>query len=302
MALRIAPNSPDSSSGKGGRRAARDPATALDAKRSSHGPLGVAVSRRRRVARGALTALAPALAGACLLLVWQIGVQASGVSQFLVPGPDAVLQAFRAGLVDGILPRYAATTLTESLVGFLIGAAIALPAGYAIARSRALAATLEPYLAASQAVPAVALAPLLALWLGYGLLPIAALCALIAFFPAAVTTTLGFRTLPHDVLEAARLDGAGNWALLRSIEAPLAAPSVLAGLRASLTLSVTGAVVGEFVLGDQGLGGLMIIARGNFDAPLVFATLLALALLASALYGLARLVERLLVSQDILEA
>ncbi|HEU0027152.1 MAG TPA: ABC transporter permease [Ktedonobacterales bacterium] len=275
---------------------------ATDASRSPAGLLILRPLRRGGLLRIGLTALAPALAAAGALLAWQVGVQTSGVSEFLVPGPGAVLHAFRVGLEDGLLPRYAATTLLESLAGFVLGAAIALPTGYAIARSRALAATLEPYLAASQAVPAVALAPLLMLWLGYGLVPIAVLCALIVFFPAAVTTTLGFRTLPRDVLEAARLDGAGSWALLRAIEAPLAAPSVLAGLRASLTLSVTGAVVGEFVLGDQGLGGLMIIARGNLNAPLVFATLLALALLATTLYGLARLVERLLISQDVLEA
>ena len=161
---------------------------------------------------------------------------------------------------------------------------------------------LEPYLAASQAVPAVALAPLLVLLLGYGLLPVAALCALIVFFPAAVNTTLGFRTIDRDVLDAARIDGAGRWALLRHIETPLALPSILAGLRASLTLSVTGAVVGEFVLGDQGLGGLLTIARGNFDAPLVFATLIALALMATTLYGLARLIERLIISHESLEA
>ncbi len=161
---------------------------------------------------------------------------------------------------------------------------------------------LEPYLAASQAVPAVALAPLLVLLLGYGLLPVAALCALIVFFPAAVNTTLGFRTIDRDVLDAARIDGAGRWALLRHIEAPLAIPSILAGLRASLTLAVTGAVVGEFVLGDQGLGGLLTIARGNFDAPLVFATLIALALMAITLYGLARLIERLIISHESLEA
>lgn len=293
MAIRIAPRS------RVGRRAAsaaRDPAVA---RASASSPRR---SRRFGTARDALLALAPFLVGIALLLGWQLTSQSGAVSTFLLPTPGAVLHSFLISLQDGLIPRYTVTTVIESLSGFALGALIALPAGYLIARSRTLAATLEPYLAASQAMPAVALAPLLVLWLGYGLPPVAALCALIVFFPAAVNTTLGFRTLNRDVIDAARLDGAGRWALLRHIEAPLAAPSILAGLRASLTLSVTGAVVGEFVIGDQGLGGLLTIARGNFDAPLVFATLLALAILATVLYGLARLAERLIISAESLEA
>ncbi len=251
--------------------------------------------RRSGAARGALAALSPLLVGAAALLAWQLLAQSGAVSTYLLPTPAQVARSFVSATQSGLFARYGATTLIESLVGFALGAAVALPLGYAIARSRTLAAALEPYLAASQALPAVALAPLLVLWLPYGLPPIAALCALIVFFPAAVNTTLGFRMLDHDIVDAARIDGAGWWALLRYIETPLALPTILAGLRTSLTLSITGAVVGEFVLSDQGLGGLLIIAHGNFDAPLVFATLIALAILATALYGAARFIEWYLV-------
>ena len=120
-----------------------------------------------------------------------------------------------------------------------------------------------------------------------------ALCALIVFFPMAITTTLGLRLLDRDVLDAARVDGASGWRMLWHIELPLALPSVLAGLRTSLTLSITGAVVGEFVVGANGLGQLLLIDRSDFDSAGVFATLLALALLAATLYGVARLAERL---------
>lgn len=243
--------------------------------------------RRRRL--GWLPALALGIAA---LVVWQL-IAASGiVPAYVLPAPLDVLQSFRLSLADGLLWGYTATTLTESLAGFALGTLVALPLGYAIAKSDALAKTLEPYMAASQALPAVALAPLLVLWIGYGVPPVAILCALIVFFPTAITTALGLRLLDRDVVDAARVEGAGRWALLWRIEAPLALPSVLAGLRASLTYSITGAVVGEFVVGDQGLGGLLNVARGNFDTPLVFATLLMLALLASAMYGIARLAER----------
>ncbi len=255
-----------------------------------------AASRRRGKAwRGVVTALSPAIVGVVALLIWQFLTQGGAVNTYLLPTPAQVAHSFVGAIQSGLFAQYAASTLTESLVGFALGAVIALPLGYGIARSRALAAALEPYLAASQAIPAVALAPLLVIWLNYGLPSVAALCALIVFFPAAINTTLGFRTLDHEVVDAARLDGAGGWALLRYVEGPLALPTVLAGLRVSLTLSITGAVVGEFVVGDQGLGGLLTIARGNFDVPLAFATLIALALMATALYGVARFVEWLLV-------
>ncbi len=256
------------------------------------------VRRRSGVARGALTALSPALLGAAALLLWEIIAQGGAISTYLLPTPGQVARSFFGAVQSGLFFRYGATTLAESLVGFALGAAIALPLGYAIARHRALAAALEPYLAASQAIPAVALAPLLVLWLPYGLAPVATLCALIVFFPAAINTTLGFRTLDHEVVDAARLDGAGGWALLRYVEAPLALPTILAGLRTSLTLSITGAVVGEFVLSDQGMGGLLTLARGNFDVPLAFATLIALALMAMALYGVARLIEWFLITLE----
>lgn len=260
-------------------------------------PGATATSTRQaaRSRRRALTALSPFVVGVVALIIWQGIAQSGSVNAYLLPTPGQVAHSFVSALQSGLFARYAATTLTESVVGFALGAVIALPLGYAISRSRVLAAALEPYLAASQAIPAVALAPLLVLWLSNGLASVAALCALIVFFPAAINTTLGFRTLDHEIVDAARLDGAGGWSLLRFIETPLALPAILAGLRTSLTLSITGAVVGEFVLTDQGLGGLMTIARGNFDAPLVFATLIALALMATALYGAARLIESLVI-------
>ena len=260
-------------------------------------PVDSACSRRSRswLARSAMSALAPVALGVVALIVWQMVTQSGAFNPYLLPTPGQVARSFADAAGSGLFVRYGSTTLAESLVGFALGAAVALPMGYAIARSRTLAAALEPYMAASQAIPAVALAPLLVLWLPGGLAPIALLCALIVFFPAAINTTLGFRRLDRDVVDAARIDGAGGWSLLRHIETPLALPTVLAGLRTSLTLSITGAVVGEFVLSDQGLGGLLTIAHGNFDAPLVFATLIALAILAMALYGVARLLEWFLV-------
>jgi NitT/TauT family transport system permease protein len=246
-----------------------------------------------RRARGERLGYLPAvIIGLLALATWEVVTRAGLVAPYLLPAPSEVARSFWQALTNGILWRYTRTTLIESMAGFALGSAVALPMGYGIARSRLIARAIEPYLAASQAMPAVALAPLLVLWLGYGLRPIAVLCALIVFFPMVVNTALGIRLLDREVLEAARIDGASWWPLLIHFEVPLAIPAIMTGMRSALTLSITGAVVGEFVLGDRGLGGLLTIARGNFDTPLVFATIFTLMLLAATLYGIAWAIER----------
>ncbi|MFH8370254.1 ABC transporter permease [Streptomyces sp. NPDC018031] len=188
--------------------------------------------------------------------------------------------------------QYTRETLWEALAGGALGIGVALPLGYLIARSRIAAAALQPYLAATQAIPAVALAPLLALWLGYGMLPIAVLCALLVFFPILVNTVLGLRNVDPEVMGAARVDGVTWWGMLWYIELPLALPSILAGVRNGLTLSFTGAVVGEFVMGGEGLGQLLTVQRQEGDTVGLFSTILMLSILAVGLYGAVRLIER----------
>jgi NitT/TauT family transport system permease protein len=253
------------------------------------------------IALGWLRAAAPALMlGMAVLALWQLVTVTGAVLPYYLPAPADVLQTWLRGVgLSGssshtmpLLLRYGLTTLKESIAGFLLGTAIAIPLGYGIARSQALARALQPYMAAMQALPAIALAPLLIMWLGYDLPSVIALCALIVFFPMVVNTALGLRTLDRDVLDAARVAGAEGWTLFRYMEFPLALPSILAGLRVGLTLSITGAVVGEFVVGTDGLGGLLIVASSQYNRPLEFATLLTLSMLAAILYGLARLAER----------
>jgi NitT/TauT family transport system permease protein len=238
-------------------------------------------------------ALPPLVFGLALLLVWDIVTRTGAVAEFYLPGPVDLARYFIDALLHDSLIDYTRETVWEALAGSGMGIGVALPLGYLIARSDLAAAALQPYIAASQAVPAVALAPLLALWLGYGLLPIAVLCALLVFFPILVNTVLGLRALDPEVLGAARVDGVGWWGMLWYIEFPLALPSILAGVRNGLTLSITGAVVGEFVMGGEGLGQLLSVQRQAADTIGLFSTLVMLALLAAALYGVVRLVERL---------
>ncbi len=233
----------------------------------------------------------PAIFGLALLIVWQAVTGSGVVSTFFLPRPEVVAETLGTSLLRGSMLSYTWVTVVESVLGSALGAAVGIPLGYAIARNELVAVTVQPYLAALQAIPAVALAPLLALWLGYGLAPVVVLCALLVFFPIVVNTTLGLWTLDRDVLDAARVDGATGWRLCRHVEAPLALPSVLAGLRTGVTWSVTGAVVGELVVGGSGLGQFLAVQRDYADSAGLFATLVVLALLAAALHGGIRLVE-----------
>ncbi len=244
-----------------------------------------------------LVLLTPLVLGVVVLAVWEAVARAGLVSPFFLPAPTAVGARLWAGLTAGNLLAYTWVTWVEAMLGSLLGASVAFPLGYLIARNRWAAAGLQPYVAASQALPAVALAPLLVIWVGYGLLPIVLLCALLVFFPILLATILGMRTLDPEVVDAARLDGAHGWTMLRFIEVPMALPSLLTGLRNGFTLSVTGAVVGEFVMGGRGLGMVLSVQSNSADTTGLFSTLAVLAVLAVAMYTLLRGVERLAVRE-----
>jgi NitT/TauT family transport system permease protein len=177
-----------------------------------------------------------------------------------------------------------------------VGALIGLVAGYALARSRLVERLLSPYLVAAQAVPILALAPLLAMWFGPGLLAKVIICGLIVFFPVAIATMVGIRSIDGGLLELARSLRATRRQILTTLEIPAALPSILGGLRVGVTLAVVGAIVGEWAGADRGLGVLVNLARGSlFDIPLMFATLATIALMGIGLYLVVVLAERRLV-------
>ena len=167
--------------------------------------------------------------------------------------------------------------------------------GYGLARSALVERLLSPYLVAAQATPILALAPLIALWFGPGLAGKVVICSLIVFFPVAVSTMVGIRAVDARLLELGRSLRATRRQVLTTLEIPAALPSILGGMRVGVTLAVVGAIVGEWAGADRGLGVLINIARGSFDIPLMFATLVTIALVGIALYLVVVLVERRLV-------
>jgi NitT/TauT family transport system permease protein len=165
-----------------------------------------------------------------------------------------------------------------------VGAAAAL--GYLLSKSRLAEQILAPYIVATQAIPVVAIAPLLFIWLGSGFASKVLICSLIVFFPVLVNTVIGLRSVSADLRELTRSLGATRWQNFRLLELPAALPILLGGLKIGATLSVIGAVVGEFIAPDRGLGFLISVARGQYDTALVFVGVFTLIVMALALYGM----------------
>jgi NitT/TauT family transport system permease protein len=233
---------------------------------------------------------------AAALLTWELVSHFSGLPAFILPSPEQVVLRFWKALTDGSLLIHAAVTLSEIQLGLLTGTVAAVVLGYAVAKSRMFERLVAPYLVASQAIPIVAIAPLLVIWFGPGMFSKVLICALIVFFPVLVNTVVGLRAVPrplHDLMHSLR---ATRGQILTRLEIPAALPILLGGLRIGATLSVIGAVVGELVGADKGLGFLVNSARGQYDTALVFVAIFTLVGLALALYGAVALLEKKLLS------
>jgi NitT/TauT family transport system permease protein len=223
--------------------------------------------------------------------LWQGIVWLGDYPAFILPPPGNVTTTFGRALADGTLWRHARVTLSEVFAGLGLGLVTATALGYALAKSPLLERLLAPYIVASQSVPVVAIAPLLVIWFGSGRLSKVLVCALIVFFPMLVNTIVGIRSVEEDLRDLMRSLRASRWQTFRMLEVPAALPVLFGGLKIGVTLSVVGAVVGEFVGADQGLGFLINQARGIFNTPLVFVAIFALVVIAMVLYGLVMLFE-----------
>jgi NitT/TauT family transport system permease protein len=244
---------------------------------------------RKPGGRGALLVL---VSLSLALLVWELATRLWNIPAFILPPPAMVASRLGQVLADGSLLRHALVTLGEVLAGLALGASVATALGYALAKSPVAERLLSPYIVASQSVPIVAIAPLLVIWFGPGLFSKVLVCALIVFFPVLVNTVVGLRSVPDDLRDLMRSLLATHWQTFRLLEVPAALPIFLGGLRIGATLAVIGAVVGEFVGADRGLGFMINRARGQYDTALVFVAVLALVGMAMGLYGLVVIIER----------
>jgi NitT/TauT family transport system permease protein len=226
------------------------------------------------------------------LLGWYLLTRLGNIPAFMLPPPEMVWARFVDALQDGSLVRNGLSTLEKIVLGLVSGVGAATLLGYLLAKSPLLERLLTPYIVASQSIPVVAIAPLLIIWFGSGMISKVLICALIVFFPVLINTIVGLRAVPDNLRQLMRVLRASRWQTFRLLEVPAALPVFLGGLRIGATLSVIGAVVGEFMAPDRGLGRIINEARGRYDTALVFVAVFTLVAMALALYGLVALAEK----------
>jgi len=224
---------------------------------------------------------------------WEGLVRWQGYPPYILPAPEAVWHKFLLALADGTLWRHTRVTLVEILGGLAIGLSLAMVLGYVLAKSPVLERLVGPYVVAAQAIPVIAIAPLVILWAGSGLTAKMLVAALTLFFPTLVNTMVGIRSVERDLLDLMRALNASRWQVFYKLELPASLPILFGGLKIGVALSVIGAVVGEFVAADQGLGFLInLTSRGTLDTALLFVALGVLVVIAVTMYTTVGWLER----------
>ena len=233
---------------------------------------------------------------AAFLIAWKLLTVVTGTPDYILPAPEVVAERALRAIGSGLLWEHTAVTLSEILLGLAVGASTAIAVGTALGKSVVVERVLSPYIVAAQSVPILALAPLLDIWFGGGLLARVLICALIVFFPIAIATMVGIRSADPLLREMFRSLGATPGQITARLEIPSALPVIFGGLRVGVTLAVIGAVVAEWAGASTGLGVLINIAnQGLFDTPLMFVALATLAVIGIGLHGLVVSIEHRLV-------
>jgi NitT/TauT family transport system permease protein len=228
---------------------------------------------------------------AIVFAVWELIVRLFAMPQYLLPGPVPVF----AALADNFGPILNQTLWTTAtvLAGFILAAAFAIPLAMMIVISPLLERLVYPPMVATQSIPKIALAPLFIVWFGFGVAPKVAVAFLIAFFPIVIDTIVGLRSIDPAMLQLARSMGAPPHRIFLKMRLPHALPAIFGGLKVASSLAVVGALTGEFVGSDKGLGYMLVQASGNLNTALLFATLVVLSALAMAFFYLIEVVERI---------
>src|SRR3984885_5024444 len=229
---------------------------------------------------------------AVIIVIWDLYVRLLELSALVLPSPYQVWLSLVENTLSGRLIDHLWVTLSEVLLGFLLGSVIGVALGTLTAQSPLMRTIIGPYILASQAMPKLALAPIIVIWLGFGIAPKVVITALICFFPLLENTIIGLTsTDPHQV-ELFQVLTASRGQSFIKLRVPNALPVIFAGLRVAITLAVVGAVVGEYVGANRGLGALVIAAQGSFDTPLMFAIFVYLTVVGIVLYKLMELLEQ----------
>jgi ABC-type nitrate/sulfonate/bicarbonate transport system permease component len=219
-----------------------------------------------------------------LVLAWEAWVVIQDTEPYVLPSPGRIVGA--AWTSAPILPGHVGVTLFEAVAGLLLGALVGVAVAVAVAAVPLVRRVLEPLLVVSQTIPMLVLAPLLVLWFGFGLTPKVVVVALIAFFPVAVSTSQGLRGADRDLVELVRGMGASPRQTLRMVQLPAAVPAFFSGLRIAAAYSVAGAVVGEWVGAERGLGIFITRSQASYRVDRIFVAVVLIAVLSMALFTL----------------
>lgn len=248
---------------------------------------------RRRAITAASRVVLPALTIVALIGLWWLATIVFGWKPFLVPTPKDVWNELVRQ--RHLLPGHVQATFLETIEGFGLAIAIGVPIAVAIAYSRVLESTIYPALVALNAIPKIAIAPLLVIWMGFGAGPKIAMVVLICFFPIVISTATGLKSTPAELVELARSLSASPLQQFVKVRFPASLPYVFVGLKVAIALAVIGAVVGEFVGATEGLGYVIVASGQNANTSLAFAAIVLLSLLSILLFYALVLIERLLV-------
>jgi NitT/TauT family transport system permease protein len=251
----------------------------------------VRTRRWRWLNERAANLLVPALATVAVLVLWAMVVRAFSIPDYLLPAPQDV--AARIIKEWALLWKHGLYTLLSVLTGFAAGVAIGVPLAFGIVLSRSMERVAMPFLVMSQTIPKVAIAPILVVWLGFGILPKIAIVFLISFFPIVVSTVVGLKSVETDMIDLVRSMGAGTGKIMLRVRAPSALPQMFAGFKIAVCLAVVGAIVGEFVGSDRGLGFLLLTSTGTLDGTLVWSALFVLIAMGMVLFAIVSKLERL---------
>ena len=227
---------------------------------------------------------------AALLAAWQLAVSGLGLREYLLPAPMRVIQAMLGDEIPW--PRHVGVTALEIGGAFVVAGAVGVALGIAVAWTPLLSRALVPFLVFVNTLPKVAVAPLFLLWLGYGVVPNMLIGALIGFFPVVINTAVGLSQVDEELLDLGRVFNAPKWKVFTTIRIPNAYPYILSALKVTATAAVVGAIVGEFVASQQGLGYVIITTQGSMNTPVAFAALVWISLVGLAVYGLVVLAAR----------
>lgn len=229
---------------------------------------------------------------AALLVVWQLAVTVFGIREYLLPSPASVVVALFSSQIDWT--GHIIVTGVAIFGAFLIAAVGGIALGTIIAWSSIMARALMPFLVFVNTLPKVAVAPLFLLWLGYGILPNMLIGALIGFFPVVINTAVGLSQIDADMVDLGRVFNAPKWKVFAKIRIPNAYPYILSALKVTATAAVVGAIVGEFVASQSGLGYVIITSQSSMNTPLAFGALVWISILGLALFGAVAALSRVL--------